>query len=326
MVNGARSASSFLPSLAAFSLGFQEPPLFDRAIKRVSDDFPEEVVSLLSRIIGLRARKLIGIVQPNLPPATIEADRVYRLGEPSPMLLHTEWESSSSLGRPDRFHEYNVLLTKQTEFPVKTVVILLRPDANSSDLTGELTRTIPEEPAPYLIWRYSVIRLWELPVEMFLQSPGTTPFAALAQVPLENLPGVIEQMEEQWRQVDEREARELKTITELWLGFRFDPLMIHRLFKENTMLEESTIYQEIHGKGLKKGLEEGRQEGRAEGRAEGRLFGERQAVLRIGTKRLGEPTAAQRLAIESVTDAEHLDRMLDIALDANDWASIVGAK
>lgn len=147
--------------------------MFDRAIKRVSDDFPEKVVSLPSRIVGLRTPKLTRIVQRNLLPATIEADRVYRLGEPSPLLLHTEWESSSSLGRPDRFREYNILLTNQSGLPVKAEVVLLRPEASSSALTGELTRTIPEEASPYLQGRYSVVRLSEVPVETFLKSPGT---------------------------------------------------------------------------------------------------------------------------------------------------------
>ena len=287
--------------------------MFDPVIKDVSDRYPGQLVDVLRQILGFRASGEVEIVQASLPPGTLEADRVYRLSDPSPSLLHTEWESSSSLARPDRFHVYNTLLTRQTGLPVKTVVVLLRPEANSSDLSGELARSVPEED-PYLIWRYSVVRLWEVPAELFLQSPGMTPFAALAALRPSELPELAKRMVQQWKTVDEREARDLKAYTEIWLGLRFDRELIHTLFGEKAMIKESVIYQEI--------LEEGLAEGRAI--ADARVLDRsRKAVLRVGVKNLGEPSSEQRKCIESCTDLDRLDRMLDAAVDASAWALVV---
>lgn len=292
--------------------------MFDPVLKDISDRYSDQVVDVLRQIVGFRAHGQVEIIQPNIPQGTLEVDRVYRLSEPYPSLWHTEWESSSSLARPDRFHVYNTLLTRQTGLPVKTVVVLLRPVAHSSDMTGVLTRNVPEE-EPYLIWRYSVVRLWELPVELFLQSPGTTPFAALAVRSPAELPELADRMEHQWKKVDERAARDLRSFSELWLGMRFDPDLIHALFEEKTMIKESSIYKEI----LQEGKEAGKQEGIREGQALGKLAYARDFILRIGQMNVGPADGKVQSTIENCTDQNRLDRMLTKLFKAHSWEEVL---
>jgi hypothetical protein len=113
-----------------------ESPVFDPVLKRLADKYEPEFMEFLRTQLGLPNLGKVSVVQPNLPHRTIDVDRVYRISKPVPMLVHTEWESGSKLGRPKRFLVYNTLLADRTELPVLTVVLLLRKAARSSDLTG----------------------------------------------------------------------------------------------------------------------------------------------------------------------------------------------
>ncbi len=94
---------------------------------------------------------------------TVQADKVFRIDGPTPGLVHLEMESSSHLGVPLRLLRYNALLHHGTELPVHSVLMLLRPRANASDLTGEYT--VPgSDGQPYLRFRYHVLRVWEEPM------------------------------------------------------------------------------------------------------------------------------------------------------------------
>jgi predicted transposase YdaD len=68
-------------------------------------------------------------------------------------------------------------------------------------------------------------------------------------------------------------------------------------------MQESTTYQAIL------------REGRNEGLIEGRITGERQVLIRQGTKKFGTPDAAILAAIETIRDLEKLEAVADRLLD-----------
>jgi hypothetical protein len=282
--------------------------VFDPVLKRLADLHESALVGWLQRILGLPSGGPIEVVQPNLPAVAVEADRVYRIATPASMLLHTEWDSSSMLGRPDRFLVYNTLLTRDTDLPVQTVVVLLRKEANSSDLTGVLTRTLPGG-GDYLIWRYAVIRLWEVPPTEFLRDPGLTPLAPLGAVKESELPDLAQQIQKRWQGLPEPEIKELKTATETLMGLRFDMGLIQNLFGEVSAMEESVIYQEIYQKGKAEGLKH-----------------VRQTLISVGKKHLGMPDADQRKEIDLCSDLDRLGRMTVAAVDAADWATVLATE
>lgn len=285
--------------------------MFDPVLKDIADEYSADVVGFFQRQLNLPVGGPFEVVQPNLPQGTVEADRVYRLSDPAPMLLHTEWESSAAPDRPGRFLVYNTLLTRQTDLPVQTVVVLLRPQANSTDLTGTLTRTLPTG-AEYLVWRYAVIRLWELSPEPMLESPGLTPLAPMCGVVEADLPGLARELIDRWSHLPERQVRELVSATRILMGLRYDVDTIRGLFRRASAMsiKESVVYQEI--------LEEGS--------VIGELKRARHAVLRVGRKHLGEPDAVVRDAIQSCHDLDRLDRMLDRAVDAPEWAAVLATE
>jgi hypothetical protein len=302
MYDGRSAVGITVQPLAAF---LSEATVFDPVLKQLADRHEPAIVGCIRRILGLPLGGSIDVVQPNLPAVTIDADRVYRITTPIPMLLHTEWESSSALGRPDRFLVYNTLLTRQTDLPVQTVVLLLRKEEKSTDLTGVLTRTLPGT-GDYLVWRYSVIRLWELPSDLFLTDPGLTPLAPLSAVDESGLAKLADQIQDQWKELPEADLKELKTATETLMGLRYSKDLVHRLFGEVSAMEESVIYQEILHIGQAKALRTARQ-----------------TLLDIGKKRLGTPDARQRQTIEQCDDLERLSRMTVASVDAPDWSTVL---
>jgi predicted transposase YdaD len=203
---------------------------------------------------------------------------------------------------------YNTLLTRDTELPVHTVVVLLRKEANSTDLTGVLTRTLPGI-GDYLVWRYSVIRLWELPPAQFLSDPGLTPLAPLSAVSEAELSALAQQIQATWKGLTEPELKELKTATETLMGLRYPKEFVHLLFGEVSAMEESVIYQEILHIGQAKAV-----------------ITARRTLFDVAKKRLGSPDTAQRKAIEQCDDLERLSRMTIAAVDAPNWASVLATE
>jgi predicted transposase YdaD len=91
------------------------------------------------------------------------------------------------------------------------------------------------------------------------------------------------------------------------VGLRFPPAVVDQMMPGIRDMRDSLTYQAI--------LEEGREEGRAEG--------ERRALLRWGTARLGPPDDATRSQIEAISDIETLDRLTDRLLTASSWGELL---
>ena len=63
-------------------------------------------------------------------------------------------------------------------------------------------------------------------------------------------------------------------------------------------MKESTTYQAI----LREGLQQGRQKGRQEGLAEGAVTEARKLLLRLGSKKLGRPSARTQAVLAKIAD------------------------
>ena len=115
----------------------------------------------------------------DLSTVQLSADKVFRLQPPARGLLHIEPQSSWDGNLPSRLLLYNSLLFERYEEPVFTVAVLLRRQAHSPGITGELVRC-HEDGREYLRFRYSVIRVWELSAEELISGRiGAMPLALL---------------------------------------------------------------------------------------------------------------------------------------------------
>ena len=131
---------------------------FDADLNRLTDAHPDERARFLCSRLGIPPGPA-ELLDTDLA-TTVQADRLLRINGPVQAVIHLEFEVSGHLGRPADLLRYNVLAHVQTGLPVHSVVVLLRPKANSSDLTGEFQLT-GADGRPYLNFRYGVLRVWE---------------------------------------------------------------------------------------------------------------------------------------------------------------------
>ncbi len=199
------------------------------------------------------------------------------------------------------------------------MVLLLRPEAAGTGFTGRLNYRTPGGSEVH--FTYHLVRVWELPVETLLSGPvATLPLAPIADVRPEELPGVIARMQVRVAaETPEPDQVELWTSVALLMGLRYRPAAIRELLKGVSGLEESTIYQEILGKGEEIGRVKGREEGRVEGREEEA----RAVLLRIGTKRFGAPEDQVRTAMEAIDSLETLEALIDRLLEVETWQELL---
>ncbi|MFC1706671.1 DUF4351 domain-containing protein [Planctomycetota bacterium] len=71
------------------------------------------------------------------------------------------------------------------------------------------------------------------------------------------------------------------------------------------------------------GREDGLKKGLKEGREQGRLEGAKRVLLRLGTKRFGEPEPSKRVAIDRLESLDELEKLTDALLEATDWDDLL---
>src|SRR4029077_19294290 len=71
----------------------------------------------------------ITVIDADVSVVTAAADKVLRIGEPNPWLLHFEFQASYDPTLSQRLLQYNVLLHVRHTLPVRSVAVLLSPKA-----------------------------------------------------------------------------------------------------------------------------------------------------------------------------------------------------
>ena len=302
------------------------PKPFDAASKFLVESDPASWLAL----IGLGRDTPVSVLDADLSTVISEADKVLRIDGPEPWLVHIEVQAGHDGEMAGRLLRYNVLIDAKHGLPVHSVVVLLRPEANSADLVGVLGRRTPAGIG--IRFEYQVVRLWRQPVETVLSGGlGTLPLAPVCDVPSADVPGVLARMATRFRdELPDVAAADMWVATRTLMALRYskdevNDLVrgVHAMFMGIRGIEQSWYYQEILGEGKAEGKAQGKAEGRIEGRVEGRMEEVRKTILRLGRIRFGEPTAAQATAIETITDLAGAEATIDRVLDAESWSGLL---
>lgn len=293
---------------------------FDATLKKLADQFGDAWGIFLCQRLGLPPQTKAEPLDADLSTASPQADKLFRLSGPVSGCIHLELQATWAGDLPAKVLLYNVLAEERYGGPVRSVIVLLRPEAHSPEVTGALTRK--DEAGEYLKFRYHVVRLWAMPCGPILQGPlGTVPLALLTDDAQPQLPHLIQLVHERLKQegVADQTAGAIWTAAQILLGLRYDKRDVYRLFQGVAGMEESSVYQDILAKGMAKGMAEGMAEGMARG-----ILEERHAVLlRLGPDRLGKPTKKVVTTIRSIHDPDRLERMRDRLLKAKNWNDLL---
>ncbi len=282
---------------------------FDSSTRRLLSIDPASWLATL----GLPATGPVRVVSSALSTVISDADTVYQVGDPAGYLAHVEMQSGRDRALPRRLLHYNVLLHHDRELPVRSVALLLRPEADGKELSGSYEVRLPGGPS-HLDFRYDVVRVWTLDVESVLRGGlGVLPLAPLTNVTKTELPAIIGRMKDRLdREVSPGEAKDLWTASCILMGLKLTDEFVIQLLEGVGAMEESATYQAIIEKGVRKG------------RDLERIASKRETLLMLGDERFGEPDAATLAAVESITDVGKVERLLKRLLHVDTWGELLG--
>lgn len=243
----------------------------DNLCKRLAESYPEQFVAWL---FGARPGP-VKIFQTELNREPLRADSAILL-ERDDEIFHIEFQTSarSHVPLPVRMLNYYAsfkYLSPSSE--IRQALIMLK----------ETGQTIPAGYRSHCLeFRYTVIKLWEQDADALLQHDGLLPLAVLCQA--DDGPRLLQRVAEKITALptqDER-ARQLAR-ARLLAGLRYAQEMIYDILQGGSMIEESTVYQDIW------------QKGRGFGQQEGVVEGEKKLLLRQLNRRFGiVPTSTQK--------------------------------
>ena len=277
---------------------------YDATMKALLDAFASDWIEWLAPAVGLPGT--VGVVSVDTDMSTVQftADKVFRLLPPATGLLHIEPQSSHDLTLAPRLLVYNAIICEKYGGPVYTVVLLLRSEAVTSNLTGLVVGHFADG-REYLHFEYSVVRVWELPVEPLLTGPlGSLPLALLTDEAAGKVQELLIRIDERFEaeQVATNIRDLLLTSSYILLGLRYGKEYIREAFKKVNSMRESTTYQAI--------LEEGREEGREQGRLESR----HEDLLAVLRERFEHVPNEMEFQIREMTGVDQLQLALRLAV------------
>jgi hypothetical protein len=316
---------------------------FDATSKALVELAPADWLTFLGQP---RPPEAVTAIDADLATVSVSADKVLRVADPEPWLVHLEFQAARDGELPRRVQAYNVLLQQRHRLPVYSLVILLARAANSPSLDGTLRTAPPLGPA----WefRYDVLRVWELPPDRLLTGPvALVPLAPLAAVTPAGVPALARRAEARVAALGPPAADVLWTSLLNLLDLRreepgmADILQGLKLPARTRTLEEwfemtrkdlkAEVIESLR-KDLEPEIREGvaaevRQEVAAEVRqevaAEVNLARARADVIRLGTQKFGRPSPAQQAAIQNMLDLPRLEQLLGRVLDTNSWDELL---
>jgi predicted transposase/invertase (TIGR01784 family) len=286
--------------------------MFDNVCKFLAESFSDDFATWL---LGKPIR-FTQLSPSELSLEPIRADALILL-DSDDLILHLEFQTQPIDTIPFRMLDYRVRGHRRSPHKeMRQIVIYLKPSTSALvyETTFNLSSTRHE---------FEVIRLWEQPTEIFLQSPGLLPFAVLSQNA--DKAAVLRAAAAQIDQIETlRVQKNVAASTAILAGLVLKQEMIQQILRSEIM-RESVIYQDILAEGRAEGVALGLQEGQAEGRvAEGRSLILRQLNRRVGALPMDLQTRLERLSLEQLENLG--EALLDFAAlsDLQQWLQLNG--
>jgi hypothetical protein len=249
-----------------------------------------------------RPPELVRVIDADLSATvTTATDKVIRVDDPEPWLvlieLQSAWDGDLAF---DLLRRY-ALLRHRHRLPVSCAVVLLRPEANTSAMTG----TFPQRDPLGRDWDFPfrVLRVWEQPADQYVQGPlALLPFAPIAAVDQDVVPDVLSQVNNRTRREATRaQAETLWTATFQLLALRYDAATLERWKDHMATLDISkTDYYRMVQNDVR-----------------------RDDILVQGRDKFGDPPADVLAVIQGIKDDNRLRELVRRMLKANSWQELL---
>jgi predicted transposase YdaD len=247
------------------------------------------------------------VIDADISTVSGAADTVIRVKAESDWIQHVEFQAGPDALKPRRINVYNSVLEDRHGCKVRSALILLARKANLKAYSGVYECRFDEDAEPYRVFRYDVIRLWELAPDRLLQgSISLLPLVPLTNVEPEQLPEVLLEMKDRiTRESDEERSKEIWKATDILMNLRFEPKWIAHLLKGAFAMElkHSPFFQEMFDEGGAREL--------------------RRLILSQGEFRFGPATEQIRQSIQDMTDLDELNRLGLRILSADSWDDLL---
>jgi predicted transposase YdaD len=258
-----------------------------------------------------RTADQVSLIDSDLSTISAQADKIIRVNDEKPWLLHIEFQTRSELGLARRLLRYNAMLQERHLLPVTSVAILLRKEANSSDLNETFsTRSFI---VPTWTFNYKAIKIWELDPKPFLQGSLTLlPLAPLTSFPRHELPSIVDHIKQRFdREAELPQKGRLWTATKVLMGLKYDDALTELLLQGVVGMEDSVTYQSM----VRRASETARESGRAEEA--------RKVLRRLGTREHGPLPADLNALLEQISDLDQLEGLIDRVLLISSWEELL---
>lgn len=276
---------------------------FDATLKAMLEAGPADWLGFLGH-----PSDAVAIVDSDIATVTGAADKVLQIGRPARWVLHLEFQTGHDPTLPRRLNVYNSMLEHRHALPVRTTLLLLHPNAERAAVAGVYEARLPGSAEPYRVFRYDVVRIWELPYKMLLDGGlAVLPLAPISDVTGDDLPGVFEVMQRRLSKKSVRRALadELWSASAVLMGLRYEEAFIRQLLQRIPGMKESVTYQIIHEEGAIFELRK-------------TLFGQGKEKFKVA------PPAAIREALEKIDNLEVLEALSLKIINAESWEELLG--
>lgn len=276
---------------------------FDTSVKEMVELAPEDWLVLA----GL-PRAPVRLIDADLTAVSRAADKVMLVEGKPPYLFHLEFQSGHDAATlPAKLNVRNGLLEDRHDKLVRTVVVVLRPEADSPALSGRYQRGFEEE-EPYRVFRYDVLRVWTLDPDALLKGGlGTLPLAPVAAKSKAELPAVLARVRERVVAPGGPGASGVWATTLTLLELRYSTEEIQMLIGID--LPKSKVFEAIQREGYREAA-----------------IKLRETLLVLATESLGAPDEEARAKIEKIDDVFRLNELLLRQRLVKSWKELLADK
>ena len=275
---------------------------FDATLKDIVGQSPED----LRKPFGLPSIAPARSLNVDLSTISAATDAAIGFGDPIQEIADLNFQSGPDPMVASRLHLYNSALHFKFQVPVRSILVLLRSKAETPGLTGKLSYTCGGN---RVVFEYDVIRLWEQPVQLFLEGGlGLLPLAPLCKLskdkPVEDaVREVVREIDRRLRKhSDHAYAVRLMTAAFILTRARVPKERLSTIYEGVGMMHELTAWEEVELAELK---------------------GELRLLLSVGRQRLGDPDKKTEAALKSIQDPDRLERMGIAILKAKSWKALL---